>query len=79
MSEVFLNEPDTDSLIVRTDNGTGAQELCTWKRAEEVIANDYHNPNPVMRLLALGFPVRCTFATYQHRDNVEGWERKRKD
>lgn len=63
-------------LLVRTDNGTGDRTLEDWDRAERIIREHYKDSDAVLRNLALGHPVRCTFATYQHRDFVEGFERK---
>lgn len=66
---------DRNRLIVRTDNGTGEKELVSWERAKEAISAAYHDVDGIMRAVALGHPIRCTFATYQHRDFVEGFER----
>jgi hypothetical protein len=59
-----------EDIIILIDNGTGEQAFCEWARAEEVIRANYRDADGVLRRLALGHPIRCEFATYQHRDFV---------
>jgi len=64
-----------DLMVVRTDKENGDRELVSWHRAAEVIASSYEQPEGVLRQMSLGHPIDTTFATFQHRDFVEGFER----
>ena len=68
----------SEKLIVRTCHGDGTQELVEWDDAELRIVNYFTDSELTLRQLAMGYPVRCPFATYQHRDFVAGFEREPK-
>ena len=64
-------DKDSDILFVRIDNGTGNAQLVDTGRVKEILAAEFQDTDKAMHGLARGYPIRCTFATYQHRDFYE--------